>query len=41
VLADQLKSLDWKARDARLICVLPELTIKAVLQRSSALLSAG
>jgi mRNA interferase MazF len=41
ILADQLKSLDWRARDARFICSLPEDVIAAVLARSAALLSAG
>jgi mRNA interferase MazF len=41
VLSDQLKSLDWRARDARFICALPEETVLAVLARSAALLSAG
>lgn len=39
VLADQLKSLDWRARDARFICALPEATVKAVLERAAALVS--
>ena len=40
ILADQLKSLDWRVRDARFICSLPENIIAAVLARSAALLSA-
>ena len=41
VLADQLKSLDWRARDARWICSLPETTVTAVRQRATALLALG
>ena len=41
ILADQLKSLDWRVRDARFICSLPENIIAAVLARSAALLSAS
>lgn len=33
VLADQVKSLDWRARDAEQMCVLPEETIAEVLQK--------
>jgi mRNA interferase MazF len=33
ILADQVKSLDWRARDAERICVLPEGTIAEVLQK--------
>ena len=39
VLSDQLKSVDWRARDARRICTLPEPVVKAVLQRAGVLLS--
>ena len=39
VLSDQLKSVDWRARDARRICALPEPVVKAVLQRAGVLLS--
>jgi mRNA interferase MazF len=41
ILADQLKSLDWRARDARFICSLPADILASVLARSAALLSAG
>jgi mRNA interferase MazF len=41
ILADQLKSLDWRVRDARFICSLPQEIVTAVLARSAALLSAG
>ena len=33
VLADQAKSLDWRARGADLLCALPQASITAVLQR--------
>jgi len=40
ILADQVKNLDWRARDAELICSLPRRTIVEVLQKLAALLSA-
>jgi mRNA interferase MazF len=40
-LADQLKSFDWRARDTRFICSLPESTVRDILQHSMTLLSAG
>ncbi len=39
ILSDQVKSLDWQARHAELICALPEETISQVLQKLEALLS--
>lgn len=39
VLSDQVKSLDWRARNAELICTLPTETISEVLQKLVALLS--
>ena len=39
VLSDQVKSLDWQARNAELICVLPEETVSQVLQKLEALIS--
>jgi mRNA interferase MazF len=33
VLADQAKSLDWRARGAELLCTLPQESTSAVLQR--------
>jgi mRNA interferase MazF len=39
ILADQVKSLDWRARNAELICILPDETISEVLQKLSTLLS--
>jgi mRNA interferase MazF len=34
VLADHLKSFDWRERRAERICALPEETVQQVLQRS-------
>lgn len=39
ILADQVKSLDWRIRKAELICTLPEATIIEVLQKLGTLLS--
>ena len=41
VLSDQVKSLDWRARDARLICRLPGATTAEVLEKLGTLLSPG
>ena len=41
VLADQVKSLDWRARKARLICAVPEEVVAQVLSRLHALLAGG
>ena len=38
VLADQAKSLDWRAREAELICRLPASSTTDVLQKLGALL---
>ena len=38
VLSDQVKSLDWRARQAELICAVPEAVMAAVLQKLEALL---
>lgn len=38
VLADQVKSLDWRAREAEFICMLPEVTVVEVLQKLGTLL---
>ncbi len=40
ILADQVKNLDWRARDAELICSLPRKTVVEVLQKLATLLSA-
>ena len=39
VLSDQVKSLDWRARNAELICTLPTEIISEVLQKLGTLLS--
>ena len=39
ILSDQVKSLDWRARNAELICTLPIETISEVLQKLVTLLS--
>jgi mRNA interferase MazF len=39
ILSDQVKSLDWRARNAELICTLPTETISEVLQKLGTLLS--
>ncbi len=39
ILADQVKSLDWQAREAELICALPPATVVEVLQKLNTLLS--
>jgi len=39
ILSDQVKSLDWHARHAELICTLPTETISEVLQKLATLLS--
>jgi mRNA interferase MazF len=38
VLSDQVKCLDWQARRAEFICMLPEITTFEVLVKLSALL---
>jgi mRNA interferase MazF len=40
ILSDQLKSLDWKVRQAELICKLPSATVDEVLQKLNTLLGA-
>jgi mRNA interferase MazF len=39
VLADQVKSLDWRIREAELICALPPRTVSEILQRLGTLLA--
>lgn len=39
ILADQVKSLDWKARRAELICALPGETVGEALLKLNTLLS--
>jgi mRNA interferase MazF len=38
VLSDQVKSLDWRARNAELICTLPSEIVSEVTQKFSTLL---
>lgn len=38
VLADQVKSLDWRARRARFVCRLPEAVIEEILAKLDVLL---
>jgi mRNA interferase MazF len=38
ILSDQVKSLDWRARNAELICTLPPETISEVFQKLIVLL---
>jgi mRNA interferase MazF len=40
ILSDQVKSLDWRVRDAAFIAALPPATINEVLQKLATLLSA-
>lgn len=39
VLSDQVKSLDWKIRQAEFICRLPAVTLNEVLHKLNTLLS--
>jgi mRNA interferase MazF len=39
VLADQAKSLDWKARQAELACRLPSAVVSEILRKLNTLLS--
>ena len=39
ILADQVKSLDWRARESELICTLPTQTMHEVLQKVGVLLT--
>lgn len=38
ILADQVKSLDWRRRNATVICALPQETVATVLRRVGVLL---
>jgi mRNA interferase MazF len=40
MLSDQVKSMDWKARGASLLCSLPEATVREVLNKVGTLLDA-
>ena len=39
VLADQVKSLEWQARQAEFICALPSATVSEILQKIGVLLA--
>ena len=39
VLADQLKSLDWHARNARILCKLPDALVREILQKAAVLVT--
>ena len=39
ILADQVKSLDWRDRDAEWICTLPSRVVVEILQKLGTLLS--
>jgi len=39
ILADQVKSLDWRTREAARICSLPDAVVSEVLQKLGAVLS--
>lgn len=41
ILSDQLKSLDWHAREAEFIAVLPADKLMEVLRKASVLVAAG
>ncbi len=41
VLSDQIRSLDWRARRASRICVLPSVTIEEVIGKLQVLISAS
>jgi mRNA interferase MazF len=41
VLSDQIKSLDWQARKAELICRLPDEVVRSIVQRVNALVNPG
>ena len=38
VLSDQVKSMDWRARNASLLCHAPEATVREVLNKVGTLL---
>ena len=38
ILADQLRSLDWRSREAALICIAPPAAVAEALAKASALL---
>lgn len=38
ILSDQIKSLDWRARRAEMICLLPAPTVREALRKAKTLL---
>ena len=38
ILSDQVKSLDWRARQAQLICKIPKSVVESVIEKLSLLL---
>ncbi|MFT5239440.1 MAG: mRNA interferase MazF [Candidatus Promineifilaceae bacterium] len=40
ILSDQIKSVDWRARKASLLCSLPDTTVRHVLNKIGTLLVA-
>jgi mRNA interferase MazF len=38
ILCDQIKNLDWNARNAEFICRLPDETVREALEKASTLL---
>ncbi len=41
VLSDQIKSLDWKIREAEFVCKLPKYVLKETLNKLNVLLNTG
>jgi mRNA interferase MazF len=39
IISDQIKSFDWKAREAKFICKLPDTIVLDAIDRFSALIS--
>jgi len=39
ILSDQVKSLDWRIRNAELICALPDEVVSEIIQKLGTLLS--
>lgn len=39
ILSDQVKSFDWKVRQAEWVCTLPSVTVDEVLQKLNTLLN--
>jgi len=39
ILSDRVKSLDWRIRNAELLCKLPAVTVSEILEKLNTLLS--